>query len=66
MVQFSCPKCKTELIKNDSKSLSCMDCNSKFPINISIPILLIDNMEPIESEDINLKQSKLEETEIKE
>ena len=55
-----------ELTKNDSKSLSCMDCNSKFFIKDNIPILLIHSMEPLESEDISLKQSKLEETEIKE
>ncbi len=66
MIQFACPKCKMKLTKMDSKSLSCKDCNSKFLIKDNIPILLIDSMEPLKSEDISLKQSKLEKSDIKE
>lgn len=51
MIDFACPKCKLELLKN-TEFLICQNCNGKFPQKNNIPILLIDKMEPLDSEDI--------------
>ena len=61
-----CPKCKNKLDEEDSLKIVCINCNSKFPIENNIPILLLDKMEPLDSKDISLKQSKLETTNLKE
>jgi hypothetical protein len=43
-----CPKCKTELVyRPEVPALDCEACRLRFPIRDEIPILLIDEAEPL-------------------
>jgi uncharacterized protein YbaR (Trm112 family) len=48
---LACPKCKNKVkLEESGKFLVCQECQLKYPINDqSIPIMLIDRAEPLES-----------------
>jgi len=45
---LACPKCKGDLVLTDSKDgLVCNACRLKYPIKDDIPVMLIDEAEPV-------------------
>ena len=45
---LACPKCKGDLtLAPDKTSLNCETCKVKYPIKDGIPIMLIDEAEPL-------------------
>ena len=48
---LACPKCKNELrLAQDESGLICEICRLKYPIEESIPIMLIDKAVPLNQE----------------
>jgi uncharacterized protein YbaR (Trm112 family) len=46
-----CPKCKGDLVYEDEKErLVCKNCEVYYPIRDDIPILLIEEAKPIETQ----------------
>ena len=48
---LACPKCKQKVLLDESgKYLVCQECKLKYRVNdLGIPIMLIDEAEPIDS-----------------
>ncbi|MDP6124232.1 MAG: Trm112 family protein [Candidatus Latescibacteria bacterium] len=47
---LACPKCKGELeYDNGTETLTCWECKLKYSIREDIPIMLIDEAEPVEN-----------------
>lgn len=45
---LACPKCKGDLVMTDTEDgLVCEACKLKYPIKDDIPVMLIDEAEPI-------------------
>jgi uncharacterized protein YbaR (Trm112 family) len=45
-----CPKCKGELdYRQDPEGLVCTTCGVRYPVRDDIPILLIDEAEPLDA-----------------
>lgn len=43
-----CPKCKGDLLyREDPEGLECAACGVRYPVRDDIPILLIDEAEPL-------------------
>ncbi|MGC8817603.1 MAG: Trm112 family protein [Candidatus Bipolaricaulaceae bacterium] len=50
---FACPKYKSNLgIADDGSSLICRACQSKYPVEEGIPLMLIDKAIPLCQEDL--------------
>lgn len=48
---LACPKCKGDLeYKENEQVLECAACRLRYPIKDDIPIMLIDEAQPIPSE----------------
>lgn len=46
---LACPKCKGDLVMTDTEDgLVCEACKLKYPIKDDIPVMLIDEAEPIQ------------------
>ncbi len=46
---IACPKCRGELkLSEDGNFLICENCKIKYPIEDGIPILLIDEAQPLD------------------
>lgn len=46
---MACPKCKGELILTpEEDGLICQFCKLKYPIRDDVPVMLVDEAEPIE------------------
>ena len=52
VVKFACPKCKNTFNTILDNWLCCDKCKLQFPIKRNIPILNIENAEPLQYKDI--------------
>ena len=62
VIKLACPKCKNTFSNIFDKWLCCNKCELQFPIEGNIPILIIENAEPLQDEDItesNLSRNQL-------
>lgn len=45
---IACPKCKGEIrLREDGRALLCEQCRLAYPVRDGIPVMLIDEAEPI-------------------
>ena len=51
-IKLACPKCKIAFNTVLDKWMCCKKCKLQFPIKENIPILIIENAEPLSYEDI--------------
>ena len=62
LVKLACPKCKNTFNTVLDYWLCCDNCELQFPIKGNIPILILENAEPLQNEDIienNQSRNKL-------
>ena len=51
---FACPKCNSVFSDFTAFWFFCYKCKVKFPVKNGVPVLLVENAEPILSDDIDI------------